>query len=85
MTLTADNGIIQVPYKKAVNGIGRYKSPEAQANNTAYRNEYERQHYDRITILLPKGKKKDLQEYAEANGKTVSRLIIDLLEDNWII
>lgn len=85
MTLTADNGIIAIPYNKAVDGIGRRKNPDTVAKNQAYIEDYKKQHYDRILLLLPKGKKKDLQEYAKANGKTVNRLIIDLLEDNWII
>ena len=65
--------------------MAKYKSPEAQANNNAYINDYKKQHYDRISILLPKGKKKDLQEYAKANNLTVNQLIIQLLEDAWII
>lgn len=65
--------------------MAKYKSPEAKANNSAYINTYKKQHYDRITVLLPKGKKKDLQEYARANGTTVSKLIVQLLEDSWII
>ncbi len=63
----------------------RYKSRDAQNYNNAYRNSYEKEHYDRVTILLPKGKKKDLQEYAKANDKTVTQLIVQLLEDAWII
>lgn len=65
--------------------MAKYKSPEAKAYNQAYMNNYSKQHYDRITVLLPKGKKKDLQEYARANDTTVSKLIVQLLEDSWII
>ena len=63
----------------------RRKNPDTVQKNTAYRNEYTKQHYDRMTLLLPKGKKKDLQEYAKANGKTASQVIVKLLEDEWII
>lgn len=65
--------------------MARYKSPEARANNNAYMEEYKKQHYDRINILLPKGSKKALQEYAKANDKSVNKLILDLLGDNNII
>ena len=41
--------------------MAKYKSPEAKAYNQAYMNNYTKQHYDRITVLLPKGKKKDCQ------------------------
>lgn len=65
--------------------MARYKSQEAQANNNAYIEEYKKQHYDQINVLLPKGSKKVIQEYAKANGKSVSKLILDLLEENLIL
>lgn len=65
--------------------MARYKSREAQNNNNVYRNKYEQQHYDRVTILLPKGKKKIIQEYAKKNNITVTQLIVQLLETSKII
>lgn len=65
--------------------VARYKSPEAQANNQAYINEYNKIHYERLNLLLPKGSKKALQEYAKKQGKSVNKLILDLLKENLIL
>ena len=35
---------------------------------TQYRNEYQRQHYDRFSLMLPKGKKNEYMALAEKNG-----------------
>ena len=48
-----------------------------------YDNEYKRQAYDRITILVPKGKSKDVKALAASHGKSVSGLIVDMLETQY--
>ena len=42
---------------------------------TRYNNEYNKQAYDRITIMLPKGSKARLKEYAIAHEISVNELI----------
>lgn len=42
----------------------------------SYINEYNKEKYDRITILVPKGKKEQIREKAKAEGKSVNEYII---------
>lgn len=58
----------------------RRKNPDTVQKNTAYRNEYQRQHYDRLNILLPKGAKKVIQDAAAAKGENISSYVINALE-----
>ena len=45
-----------------------------------YDNAYKRAHYDRTTVMLPKGKRADLQAYARQAGTSVNAVIIAALE-----
>lgn len=74
------NDTIIVSYNKAVDGIPRKRNPDTVAKNTAYRNEYQRQHYDRINIIMPKGAKKVIREAAKSRGETISSYIVRALE-----
>lgn len=47
----------------------------------AYNNEYTRNNYDVIRALVPKGKGAVVKEEAAARGISVSKLIIDALEE----
>ena len=47
---------------------------------TAYKNEFDRQSYDRVALNLPKGKKAMLKAYAEKNGISVNALIAQAIE-----
>ena len=47
-----------------------------------YNNNFNKENYDRISLLVAKGKKKLIQEYARANGESLNAFInraIDLL------
>ncbi len=44
-----------------------------------YNNEYKKNNYDRITVLMPKGKKEQLQKYCISRGISVSGLINELI------
>ena len=50
-------------------------------------NDYQKNNYDRIVVLSPKGTKDQIKAAADRNGETVSglinRLIIDYLEKQW--
>ena len=74
------NDTIKVSYNKAVDGVPRKKNPDTVAKNTAYRNEYSKQHYDRLNLLLPKGTKKIIQDAAKAKGENISAYVINALE-----
>lgn len=45
-----------------------------------YINDYKKQHYDRFTLLLPKGEKDRLKKIAECKGKSLSAFILDVLK-----
>lgn len=45
-----------------------------------YDNDFKRQNYDRVTILIPKGKSKVLKDYAKTQGKSVSQVTVEALE-----
>lgn len=51
-------------------------------DQTQYKNEYNRQNYDRVTVLLPKGRAKDLKAYAAAQGKSVGAVVVEALESH---
>lgn len=51
----------------------------------AYNNKYNKDKYDRFSLMLPKGKKEVIQRKAEKNGESVNAFInraIDLLLDS---
>lgn len=50
-------------------------------DQTAYTNEFNRQSYDRISLMLPKGKRAMLKAYAEKNGISVNSLIVQAIEE----
>ena len=41
---------------------------------------WKRKNIDRVMIAFPKGKKEIIREYANAQGKTLTAYIIDVLE-----
>ena len=45
----------------------------------AYQNSYNKENYDRITLMLPKGSKARLKELAEERGTTLSGLLKEVL------
>lgn len=42
---------------------------------------YRDKSYDQINVIVPKGRKKDIAEYAASNGKTLNGLISQLLQE----
>lgn len=49
-------------------------------DNNSYQTEYKRQNYDRMTVLVPKGRSKDVKAFAQAQGKSISQVIVEALE-----
>lgn len=49
-------------------------------NGTKYRNEYKKEHYDRYSLMLPKGKKIAYMALAENRGMKLNAFVNWLLE-----
>lgn len=53
-----------------------------QFDQIKYQNEYNKQKYDRITIMAPKGMKEKLQEAARVTGmRSVNEFILAAIEE----
>ena len=50
-------------------------------DEVAYKNEFDRQNYDRLSFNVPKGKKALLKTYAEKQGISVNALITQAVEE----
>lgn len=50
---------------------------EAQKEATA---RYNKKAYDRIDLIVPKGKRKLIKEFAESQGKSTNRFINDAID-----
>lgn len=46
-----------------------------------YKNAYNRDNYDRVTILFPKGKGKVIKDFAKSKGKSTTQVVIEALEE----
>lgn len=46
-----------------------------------YQNEYNKQKYDRTTIMTPKGKKEQIKAAASAAGMSMNEFIISAIEE----
>lgn len=44
-----------------------------------YKNDYSTEHYERFTLLMPKGMKDELKSKAKAEGKSLSSYILDIV------
>lgn len=52
-------------------------------NQFQYTNDYNREHYDTIRALVPKGKKDVVKAIAAERGLTVSQVIVRALEQTY--
>lgn len=50
-------------------------------DSVKYRNEYAKEHYERLNILLPKGSKALIKKQAQEAGKSVSQYILDVIKE----
>lgn len=53
----------------------------ADFDQVKYQNEYNRQKYDRITIMVPKGKKEEITQAAKAHGLSRNEFIVRIVEE----
>ena len=55
---------------------------EKKFNEVKYKNDFNNEHYDRVSLMLPKGKKDILKEKAALMGfKSVNALILEAIEE----
>jgi len=52
------------------------------AGNTNYKNQFQKENYDRITLVVPKGKKETIKEYAESKNESVNGYINRIIEED---
>lgn len=58
-----------------------YPTPRGDAANRA-KLKYNRKSYDRMELILPKGKKDELKDYAKTHGfKSVNNMVITALDE----
>lgn len=57
---------------------------------TAYKNRYIKENYDSLRIVVPKGRKGDIEAHAQSKGKSINKLVNGLIredmgftEDQW--
>lgn len=48
-----------------------------------YINDFRKEHYASISVLVPKEKAPLIREYAKLQGKSMSRLILEALENTY--
>lgn len=51
------------------------------AGNTEYKNKYQAEKYDRISVVVPKGDKEIIKEYAESNGDTLNGFVKKAIDE----
>lgn len=74
LTASPKNDIIKVSFNRTVGNVGNFDA-------IAHYNQYKREHYDRLSLLIPKGGKQQLQELAKnKDGISVNKLIIEAIE-----
>lgn len=47
--------------------------------STQYKNKYNASNYDSLRIVIPKGRKQDVESHAKSKGKSVNGLVNDLI------
>lgn len=55
---------------------------EKEFDPVKYRNNYDREHYDKMLLSFPKGSKELFKEKAKAAGKSVSQYVLDLVKND---
>lgn len=50
----------------------------------AYDKQYDKDNYDKILLVLPKGAKAELKSYAQANDLSLNQLILKAIEKQYL-
>lgn len=56
------------------------KKKKASAEQIAHQNDYNKQKYDRLSIMLPKGTRDKYKAYAQSRGMSLNALVVYLLD-----
>lgn len=48
--------------------------------NVIYKNEFNKLNYDRLNIIVPKGKKEVIKYYANKTGQSLNSFVIEAIE-----
>lgn len=56
-------------------------SEKEKFDQIKYQNEYNKQNYDRVTFMVPKGKKDVIKESAKVKGESMSEYIWKAVQD----
>lgn len=56
------------------------KIKDSTFDQIKYQTEYNKQHYDSITIMIPKGMRDQIKEYAKAENLSVTKYILKTIE-----
>lgn len=51
-------------------------------NQFEYQNNYVKEKYDRISLIVPKGRKEEIKKKAAAEGKSVNEYINSLIDND---
>lgn len=49
---------------------------------TQYKNRYNRENYDSLRIVVPKGRKGDIEAHAQSQGKSINKLVNGLIRED---
>ena len=69
--------IIEVVYIQREKGGGNMRYSDAQKEATA---RYSKKTYDRINVIVYKGQRKLIKDFAASQGKSLNRFICDAIE-----
>ena len=56
------------------------KKKDSEFNQIKYQTEYNKQHYDSITIMIPKGMRDLVRGYAKSENLSVTKYILKTIE-----
>lgn len=56
--------------------------PDQKFNPTKYKNDFQKEKYDRLIINVPKGQKPIIQEHAKSLGKSLNSYVVDLIKSD---
>jgi len=54
---------------------------EKKFDKVSYKNQFNREKYDRVTIMLPKGNKEMVTAHAKANGESMNSFVNRAIEE----
>ena len=56
------------------------KNKDVNFDQIAYQNQYNKENYDRVTVMLPKGQKELLRTYAKEKNMSLNAFISELIK-----